>query len=669
MADSKLTALTALTVPAQADILYIVDDPGGTPLSRKITLQNLRKHLDSEKAIFGTGGDAEVYHDGTNFHIDPEAAGATTAFVVNETGADCDLRIEGLNNTSLFALDAGEDSAVFGGAVVDGATLTLHPGGATRTAVTAVGHGLHVPADTNNFDNASSTVAIGAVVSYGIQTLTGDTATLTFTDAATLYIAGVPAASTNVAITNTALALWVDAGDCRFDGAILAADGTAEAPSVAFNSDADGTGAGLYRVSANVIGVSINGSKEWEFNSGFINANGASGPTVVNEPSSTTNPTIIPDRSETGTGIGGTSNNLSLVGVSKEALRVTNTSDTISVDIFDGDGWTAGLATADDYSLQVAATLNDTTAGSAGETFALYKGAMTATDFAGWDTAGAGDGTGVFLLKLLSGASATKRMMEYEMTSTTSGSLMIESGTQARPGYSFSGDPDTGLYLRGVGIISVGIGNAREFEWQAGRYFADDSAGPVMLNEASSATNPTLVPDRSEEGTGIGGTSDNLALIVGNTGTKVEVTGGIYLASQSATEIGFSVTNGALTVGSLGSVVIPTSGANASDALAGDIDGAIYIDSTGAAERFYFRHGGAWHYVSQTAGFTWPKEERVTFGHRWDVDDLAIMRVDEIQHDGAVHALPFSLDAALLNTKHERRLDQLTQRVEALEEA
>lgn len=41
MADAKLTALTELTTPAGGDILYIVDDPGGTPLSRKVTVANI----------------------------------------------------------------------------------------------------------------------------------------------------------------------------------------------------------------------------------------------------------------------------------------------------------------------------------------------------------------------------------------------------------------------------------------------------------------------------------------------------------------------------------------------------------------------------------------------------------------------------------------------------
>ncbi len=41
MADQKLTATSALTAPLPADIVYVVTDPGGTPLSRKVTLTNL----------------------------------------------------------------------------------------------------------------------------------------------------------------------------------------------------------------------------------------------------------------------------------------------------------------------------------------------------------------------------------------------------------------------------------------------------------------------------------------------------------------------------------------------------------------------------------------------------------------------------------------------------
>ena len=41
MADTKLADLTALTTPSGDDLLYIVDDPAGIPLDRKIALDNL----------------------------------------------------------------------------------------------------------------------------------------------------------------------------------------------------------------------------------------------------------------------------------------------------------------------------------------------------------------------------------------------------------------------------------------------------------------------------------------------------------------------------------------------------------------------------------------------------------------------------------------------------
>lgn len=51
MPDQKLTQLTAATVATVDDLLYIVDDPGGTPLSRKITVANFLSSL-----VINTGG-------------------------------------------------------------------------------------------------------------------------------------------------------------------------------------------------------------------------------------------------------------------------------------------------------------------------------------------------------------------------------------------------------------------------------------------------------------------------------------------------------------------------------------------------------------------------------------------------------------------------------------
>ncbi len=142
--------------------------------------------------------------------------------VINDDGLDIDFRFEGANNANLIHMDAGQDAISLGGANVDGAALILN-NLTDRTAVTVVGNQLHIPSQTQNFDNSSGTVAVGMTSFFGTPTLTNDNATLTFTTYATVKINSGPTASTNVTIS-TALALWVAAGTARFDGITLLND-------------------------------------------------------------------------------------------------------------------------------------------------------------------------------------------------------------------------------------------------------------------------------------------------------------------------------------------------------------------------------------------------------------------------------------------------------------
>lgn len=53
MAATKLTGLTAITTASTDDIIYVVDDPTGTPASKKITFDNLQKSIAT---VGGAGG-------------------------------------------------------------------------------------------------------------------------------------------------------------------------------------------------------------------------------------------------------------------------------------------------------------------------------------------------------------------------------------------------------------------------------------------------------------------------------------------------------------------------------------------------------------------------------------------------------------------------------------
>lgn len=57
----KITELDALTTPANTDLLYIVDDPAGTPLSKKVTVENLFNSGVSANVTIGGSFNATNY--------------------------------------------------------------------------------------------------------------------------------------------------------------------------------------------------------------------------------------------------------------------------------------------------------------------------------------------------------------------------------------------------------------------------------------------------------------------------------------------------------------------------------------------------------------------------------------------------------------------------------
>ena len=88
-------------------------------------------------------------------------------------------------------------------------------------------------------------------------------------------------------------------------------------------------------------------------------------------------------------------------------------------------------------------------------------------------------------------------------------------GTAALPAIAF-GDGDTGFLEALDDNLGVSVAGTQRFFWELDSFNANAGTGPAMLNVASGAAIPTLVPRRSDSDTGLGSAGgDLLSLIAG----------------------------------------------------------------------------------------------------------------------------------------------------------
>lgn len=123
-ADKKVTALTAATVATSDDLLCIVDDPGGTPISKKITVGQFLNNLSFITASSVSYDALKMTVTANNSHVGNTVTAA--AFVVEKSGnytgnAQFALRAEsklagsganvtGIHAAGFFNLDVGESA-------------------------------------------------------------------------------------------------------------------------------------------------------------------------------------------------------------------------------------------------------------------------------------------------------------------------------------------------------------------------------------------------------------------------------------------------------------------------------------------------------------------------------------------------------------------------------
>jgi hypothetical protein len=116
MADKKVTQLTALTAPANNDLLLIIDDPSGSPISKKIEVEDL---FGSTTQVQVTAVNISATND-IEFSANSVSITSNTSIsldgglIINDAGLDDDTRIKGSSDVSCFYLDASADSVGIG---------------------------------------------------------------------------------------------------------------------------------------------------------------------------------------------------------------------------------------------------------------------------------------------------------------------------------------------------------------------------------------------------------------------------------------------------------------------------------------------------------------------------------------------------------------------------
>jgi hypothetical protein len=146
MADQKLSDLTALTAPSGDDILYVVDDPAGTPADRKIALNNFftRGTVTVSSPVIDaaqTWNDGEVKFTGLKFNATDTASAADSMLMDLQVGGTSKANISKTGNLRIsgtvlqLGQEGGTTSEIYSGT---GAGNTLRIGGTGTLTTTGL---------------------------------------------------------------------------------------------------------------------------------------------------------------------------------------------------------------------------------------------------------------------------------------------------------------------------------------------------------------------------------------------------------------------------------------------------------------------------------------------------------------------------------------------------
>lgn len=168
----------------------------------------------------------------TGMTLHRNVADANTSVIIQQDHASSTGNILEVKNDTSTTLTIAQDGGLTLApeAQTSGVPDTLTITGAAHTGITAATEdvGLYFNlAATKTWAAGAGPLATQREIRIAAPTYNGDAlGALTITDAATVYISGAPVQGTNMTLSNTH-ALWVDAGNVRFDGTLNATGGGA----------------------------------------------------------------------------------------------------------------------------------------------------------------------------------------------------------------------------------------------------------------------------------------------------------------------------------------------------------------------------------------------------------------------------------------------------------
>lgn len=151
MADTKISALTAMTTPVDADLLPVVDDPAGTPATQRLTFSNSWTNYYK--------GKADALYQPLDSDLTSIAALSTTAYgrgflvYADEAGFKAGVNLE--VGTDVLAYDADVLFADVGDALTAGFLSDSYSGG-------TISSGTYTPAPATGQENFQHIVNGGA---------------------------------------------------------------------------------------------------------------------------------------------------------------------------------------------------------------------------------------------------------------------------------------------------------------------------------------------------------------------------------------------------------------------------------------------------------------------------------------------------------------------------